>query len=120
MPAIRSVLETVVAALLGAVTGVLGSYVQQLVAGERRWPVGSVLGVLLVAAVALSVHLGALGRLARVGLAVGWFAAVTLASTRRREGDLLVLGDSRGWGFLIGGTLVLGITVALPRARRVP
>ncbi len=103
--------------LAGAVAGVLGSCAQQLVVGAARLPVGVVLAVLLLGAVAVAVQAGARTRWGGAALALGWFAVVTLASSNRREGDVLVPGDARGWAFLLGGTAVLGLAVALPLRR---
>lgn len=114
MPAPRSLLELALALIAGTVVGVLGSYAQQYVLGSARVPAGAVLGVLLLAAAAVAVHLGLSARLGGAALALGWFVAVTLASSRRREGDVLVPSDTRGWSFLLGGVLVLGVAVALP------
>ena len=102
------------ALLAGVVAGVLGSCAQQYVVGAARLPVGVLLAVLLLGALAVAVQAGARTRWGGTGLAIGWFAAVTLASSRRREGDVLVPGDARGWAFLLGGTAVLGLAVALP------
>ena len=98
----------------GAVAGVLGSCAQQYVVGPARLPVGVLLAVLLLGAVAVAVQAGARTRWGGTALAVGWFAVVTTASSRRREGDVLVPGDTRGWAFLLAGTAVLGLAVALP------
>lgn len=114
MPAPRSLLELALALIAGTVVGVLGSYAQQYVLGSARVPAGAALGVLLLAAAAVAVHLGLSARLGGAALALGWFVAVTLASSRRREGDVLVPSDTRGWSFLLGGVLVLGVAVALP------
>ena len=100
--------------LAGAVAGVLGSCAQQLVVGTARLPVGVVLAVLLLGALAVAVQAAARTRWGGAALALGWFAVVTLASTRRREGDVLVPGDAHGWAFLLGGTAVLGLAVVLP------
>jgi len=113
----RSVPEIGLAASIGLVAGALGSYAQQLSVGPLELPLGVLLGGLLVAAVAVSVRVGLRTRLGSTALALGWFVAVVLASSPRREGDVLVAGDARGWGFLVAGTLVLALALAVPRRR---
>lgn len=113
----RTVPELAFALVAGVIAGALGSYAQQYVVGGVRLPAGVALGLLLLAATTLVVHLGLHSRLGCTAVAVGWFAVVTMASSRRREGDVLVPGDARGWSFLLGGTAVLGLAIALQLRR---
>ena len=117
MLAPRTLLELTLALVLGAAAGLLGSYAQQYVVGSARWPVGVLLALGLTAATAAAVRTSRTERWACVAAAVGWFAVVAAAASRRREGDLIVPGDGRGWAFLLGGALVLGIVIALPAPR---
>lgn len=110
--AVRTLAELGLALVAGAAAGVLGSYAQQYAIGGA--PVGAVLGVLLAGCVTVAVRLGLGSRSAAVAATVGWFVVVTLASLPRREGDLLLPGDARGWGYLVGGSLVLGLGAVVP------
>jgi hypothetical protein len=111
---VRGVSEPVLALCAGAVAGVLGSYAHRYGAAGSGWPAGVALALGLTAAVACLVHQGSAGRWSVLAMALGWFAAVTLAASPRDEGDLLVPGDGRGWSFLVGGTVVLGVALAVP------
>jgi len=111
---VRSVVEPFLALCAGALAGALGGYAQRYVSGASRWPAGVVLALLLTAAVAFLVHQGSAGRWSVLTMALGWFAAVGLAASPREEGDLLVPGDGRGWSFLLGGTVLLGVALAMP------
>lgn len=111
---VRRVTEPFLALCAGAVAGVLGGYAQQYVSGASRWPVGVVLALALTAAVACLVQQGSVRRWSVLAMGLGWFAAVSLAASPREEGDLLVPGDVRGWSFLLGGTMVLGVALAVP------
>ncbi len=115
MPAPRTPLELGLAALAGAAAGSLGSGTQLVVVGGRRLPLGVVLGVALAASVVVLVQAAARSPWAGSLAAVGWFAVVVLASSPRREGDLLIVGDAHGWGFVVGGGLAVAAAVALHR-----
>lgn len=115
--AARRLPDLVLAVVAGAVAGVLGSCAQQVVAGPARLPVGLLLAVGLLASVAVLVTAALTSPWAGAGLAVGWFAVVVLAGTRRREGDLLVPADARGYGFLLAGAAVLAVAVAVSLRR---
>jgi len=116
----RTSIELALALVVGAAVGLLGSYAQQYVAGSGRWPVGLLLALGLTAAAASAVRAGLSARWGCGAAALGWFGVVTVAASRRREGDLIVPGDGRGWTFLLGGALVLGIAIALPAPRTAP
>ena len=118
MLASRSPFELAGAGAVGAVAGVLGSYAQQYRSGA--WPTGVALGVLLAASVAVFVRTAVRSRWGGTASAFGWFAVVTLAAAPRREGDLLVPADGRGWSFLLLGALVQALAVALPLGRHRP
>jgi len=113
-------IELALALVVGAAAGLLGSYAQQYVAGSGRWPVGVLLALVLTAAAAAAVRTGRSARWGCMAAALGWFAVVTVAASQRREGDLIVPGDAKGWAFLLGGALVLGVAIALPAPRTAP
>lgn len=116
MLASRSLPELAVALFAGATAGLLGSYAQQY--AFAGWPVGVLLAVLLAASVAVLVRAAVRSRWGATASAVGWFVVVTLAAAPRREGDLVVAGDGRGWSFLLLGALVQGLAVAVQMGRR--
>ena len=120
MLATRTSLEVVIAATTGALVGGLGSYAQHYVLGSARLPVGVLLGVAVTGSAAMTVR-GALGsRASGPAFALGWLAVVLAASSPRREGDVVVPSDGRGWAFLVGGALVLGLTCIRPALRSKP
>lgn len=87
-----------------AVAAVLAHRTAGEVAGvEVPW--GVVLAVL--GSVAVSLGVGAVTQAAWpvAGYGIGWCAIVLLLLAGRPEGDYLVAGDGRGWGFLVGGSL---------------
>lgn len=110
----RTPVELALASAAGAAAGLLGSYAQQYVVGTERWPAGVVIGVLLTVTVTALVRSALSSRLGSLASALGWFFVVTVASSRRREGDLVITNDARGWAFLLGGAIVLAAGIALP------
>lgn len=118
MLAPRSPFELLAAVVAGATAGLLGGYAQQYTTGA--WPTGVALGVLLAASVAVLVRASARSRWGGTASAFGWFAVVVLAAAPRREGDLVVAADARGWSFLLLGALVQALAVAVPVGGRRP
>ncbi len=57
---------------------------------------------------------GVLGRPGAAAAAIGWLVAVLVLASRRPEGDLVVPGSVAGYVWLLGGTLLAGVCVALP------
>ena len=55
-----------------------------------------------------------LGRPGAAAAAIGWLGAVLLMSSRRPEGDLVVPATATGYAWLLVGTLLAGVCVALP------
>jgi hypothetical protein len=102
----------------GAVLGVLGTYVHLLTAGSGHWPVGLLLALLLVAAGGRTLRALPLPAGGPPAALVGWLAVVLLAMSRRREGDLLVVWNLRGVGWLGLGLLVLTGCLLAPAGRR--
>jgi len=54
------------------------------------------------------------GAISEVSLQIGWLVAVLVLASRRPEGDLVVPGSVAGYVWLLGGTLLAGVCVALP------
>lgn len=120
MLATRTSLEVVLAATTGVLVGGLGSYGQHYVLGSSRLPAGVLLGVAVTGSAAVLVRAGLGSRASGPAFALGWLAVVLAASSPRREGDVLVPSDGRGWAFLVGGALVLGLTCIRRAVRSAP
>lgn len=97
------------ALLLGATVAVSAVVLHRAVVdlGGFSVPWGAVLGV--GGSVVVSLGVGSLTRAAWpvAAYGIGWCAAVVLLLAGRPEGDYLVAGDGRGWGFLVGGALAM-------------
>jgi hypothetical protein len=95
--------------VLGALVGLAGCFVQAL------WFPG---GLLLSLGGAAALFCG--GRLltgTKVGAAlpaVGWFAALLVANTRRPEGDFLLAADLGSYLFLLGGMALAVMCATMP------
>ena len=85
MPPVARAVLLVLAALAGAVAGVLGSFAHPDEVGAL--PVGLLLGLGLSVAVFVTSGL-LLGRAGAAAAAAGWLGTVLLMSSRRPEGDL--------------------------------
>lgn len=109
-PALRALL-LLPAAAAGAGAGVLGSFVHPLVLAGL--PVGLAVAAALSAGVFVTSGL-LLGRPGAAAAALGWLVAVLVLASRRPEGDLVVPGSVAGYVWLLGGTLLAGVCVALP------
>ena len=103
------IVESVVAALTGAVVGAVCTF-------EALWRVhglwaGVVFGTVL--ATMLSAALGHLCRGAAVpaAAAAGWVVVTAYFSTGRPEGDVVIPGTAQGYAFLGLGLLGLGIGI---------
>ena len=102
------------AVVAGVLAGVLGSFVHPfLVAGA---PVGLLCALALSAAVYAAAGLVVQARSGAAAAAAGWLLPVLLFSSPRPEGDLVVSGDALGYAWLLGGTVVAGLTIAWPYA----
>lgn len=97
---------------LGAVGGVLGSFVHPLRPGGL--PLGLLGALALTAAGCAAARLLAGSRSGGAAAALGWLAPVLLLSAPRPEGDLVVPGTGAGYAWLVGGTVVAGLAVAWP------
>ncbi len=110
----RTAASVAVAAVLGVVTGTLGSFFQSAVLDTERVrvPWGVAAGLLLTAvAVAHGVRTG--GAVGGASAGVGWFVAVGLLSSRRPEGDLVVTASVLGYVWLLGGALTVVAVIAV-------
>lgn len=110
---LRSLLVLPLAAA-GAAAGLLGSFVHPLTAGLL--PFGLLLAGALSAADVVTAGLLA-GRAGAVATGLGWVSAVLVLSGRRPEGDLVVPGTALGYGWLLGGTVLVIGAAALPYGR---
>jgi hypothetical protein len=106
--------------VLGAVLGVLGAFLNDVV--PRVLGIGLPVGPILAAVGNLTAGLlGTLGTGSRLGGALpglGWFAVVAVLGSLRAEGDLIVPGDGRGVTFIVVGALAAGLAL-LPGAEKV-
>lgn len=110
-PAVR-VAGHVAAVAAGGAVGVLGSFVHPL-----TWfglPYGLLLGLVLTAALVVSAGIAARSRTGALAAFAGWLVAVGLLSVQRSEGDLVVPATALGYCWLLGGTVVAGLALALP------
>lgn len=118
MPLTLRVLLHGPALVMGAVAGVLGSFAHPLrVAGL---PVGLLCAITLSVAVFVAAGLLLRARSGAATAAAGWLLPVLLLSAPRPEGDLVVAGGVLGYAWLFGGTVVAGLTVAVPYGAGLP
>lgn len=112
MPAAGRLLLHVLAVAAGVAVGLLGSLVHPVrVAGI---PVGLVIALLLSLTVFVGCGGGLRSRGGAAAAALGWLGPVLLLSTPRPEGDLVVPGNALGYAWLLGGTVLAGLAVAVP------
>ncbi|MFS2294995.1 MAG: DUF6113 family protein [Actinomadura sp.] len=104
--------------LLGAVSGVVGSFAQNWTAGPV--PVASIVLAALVFVMVRLAGLGTGGRLGATVPAVAWVIVAFLMSVRRAEGDLVVPGTVAGYVFIVGGMVAAVAGVMLVPASRAP
>lgn len=112
----------VLLAVAGAVAGVVGSYVHDVsveVLGLGL-PVGLLVGLGTTAAVCLLAGWLVGNRLAVLAPAAAWFVPVLVLSTRRPEGDLVIAARPAGYVFLLGGSVLIGLVIAMPYGHRRP
>ena len=99
-----------VAALAGAVAGLLGSLVHP--ARLASLPAGLVCGLALSAAVFAGSGLAVRRRTGAGAAVLGWTVPVLVLSTPRPEGDLVVTGSAVGYAWLVGGLVLAGLCAA--------
>ncbi|GAB3590733.1 hypothetical protein GCM10027446_06330 [Angustibacter peucedani] len=112
MPA--TLVKLVLAAVGGVLVAAVGSAVHQAVAGAHRWPVGLLLALGLTALWGALLGRRAVPALVRVAGVAGWTLVVLLVSPRRPEGDVLVPGNGRGYGWMLAGFALLVVLAVLP------
>jgi hypothetical protein len=105
---------------VGFVTGIVGSFIHPYAVHLLGVgvPVGLVLA--LVPAVATYLLAGWLlrNRLAVLAPGAGWLVPVLVFSAPRAAGDLVVAANAAGYVFLLGGSALIGLGVALPYGSR--
>lgn len=94
---------------LGALAGALGTLVHRVEVGLV--PAGLVLALALTAVAAAGGRSLAGGRVGVISAAVGWFVPVTVFSTPRAEGDLLIVTGMQGTVWLFGGAALLAVAL---------
>lgn len=112
VPAASRVIVHGVAVVAGAAAGVLGSFVHAYT--THRVPVGLLVALALSLAVFGTAGLAGRARSGTLAAAAGWLLAVAYLSLQRPEGDLVVPASTLGYCWLLGGTLVAGVAIALP------
>lgn len=114
MPSAGRLLLHAAAVAVGAVAGLLGSFVHPL--RLLGLPTGLLCGLALTAVAVAASGLLAGERSGALAAAIGWVAPVLLLSAPRPEGDLVVPGTALGFAWLVGGTVVAGVAVSWPYA----
>lgn len=108
----------VVAFALGTLVGVLGAFVHSMQPRVLGIPLPAGLLLALAAHVGVLVSTGLLfrTRVAIAAPAAGWLIAAFLFSIARPEGDLVVTASFVGYGFLLGGAILIGLSLAVQYA----
>jgi hypothetical protein len=112
--ALARVLGYLLALVAGVTTGVLGSFTFAYMRGPL--PVGLLVALSLCLAAFVTSGLLLRSRAAAVVAAGGWLVSVGLLSMQRPEGDLIVPATTLGYCWLLVGTLVAGLSLAVPYA----
>jgi Family of unknown function (DUF6113) len=114
VPAVARVLGYLLALVAGAAAGLLGSFTFAYT--NASIPVGLLVALSLSLAVFVTAGLVLRSRgAAAVGI-VGWLVTVGLLSLERPEGDLVVPASTLGYAWLLVGTVVAGLSLAVPYA----
>lgn len=100
----------VLALPVGALAGLVGSFLQQWT--PRSAPVGVVFALLAHAAVLALAGLAGGAPAVRWG-AGGWVLAVAVLLWPRPEGDLVLAATGEAYTFLLGGLVVTGVALTL-------
>jgi hypothetical protein len=112
--ALARVLGYLVAVVAGVASGVLGSFTFAYTRGSL--PLGLLVALCLCLAAFVASGLLLRSRAAAVVAACGWLVSVGLLSMQRPEGDLIVPATTLGYCWLLVGTLVAGLSLAVPYA----
>jgi Family of unknown function (DUF6113) len=114
MLAAARALGYVCAVVAGAWAGLLGSFTFAYTDGSL--PVGLLVALGLCLAVFVTAGLALRSRGAAALAAGGWLVVVGLMSMQRSEGDLVVPATGLGYAWLLVGTAVAGLSLAVPYA----
>jgi hypothetical protein len=114
MLAAARALGHLLALVAGAVAGLLGSFTFAYT--QASFPVGLLVGLCLCLAVFVSAGVALRSRGAAAVAAAGWLVTVGLLSMQRPEGDLVVPATTLGYCWLLVGTVVAGLSLAVPYA----
>ena len=112
MPAAARALGHILVLAAGVAAGVLGSFTF----ASTRWglPVGLLVALCLCLVVFVGAGLLLRSRGAAAAAAAGWLLTVGVLSMQRPEGDLVVPATTLGYCWLLVGTLVAGLSLAVP------
>lgn len=115
----RAVLLVLLAGV-GGLVGVVGSFVHDAsveLVGVGV-PVGLVVALGMVGAVQLLAGWSLRSRFAVLAPGAGWLLLVLRLGIPRPEGDLVVAAGVAGYVFLLGGSVLIGLGIALPYGSR--
>lgn len=114
MLAAARVLGYLLAVVAGAAAGLMGSFTFAYTSASL--PVGLLVALCLCLAVFVAAGLVLRSRGAAAVASAGWLVTVGLLSLQRPEGDLVVPASTLGYCWLLIGTLVAVLSVAVPYA----
>lgn len=116
--ALVTVAFVVAGALLGATAGLATAVVhrQTLRVSSVTVPWGLLLGLATSYTLIRALSLTGASVRGAAGCAVGWVVMVLVLHDSRPEGDFLVASDSLGYGFVLGGVVVVAFAVARSQA----
>ena len=120
MRTLGKVVVAILLAAIGAAAGIAGAFVHDLsvdIVGIGL-PVGLPLALALAAAAHVLAGWVLRSRLAVLAPGAGWLVPVLVLSVPRSEGDLVVAANPAGYLFLLGGSVLIGLGVALPYGSR--
>jgi hypothetical protein len=102
--------------VLGLTLGAVAAMVQtwEAVVGGHRLPVGTVLALVSVLAVARACAWWVGSRLGAIGFSVGWLAATLMMGTTTPGGDLVLSSGTRQMAYLVVGTMLLSAASGYP------
>lgn len=107
----RTIVRTLLAALLGVVMGGLGTVVHRF--GDESWYLGLVLALALTAAAGVLARAWA-GYGTLLGFGVGWVAMVQTLSLPGSGGDVVVPAGVLGMVWSYAGVAILAVVAFLP------
>lgn len=110
------VLALVAAFALGLAAGITGAFLQNVTVhvGPVRLPLGLLLALGGLAGLLVLTGFVTHSRYALLAPAAGWLVPAFAFSVPRPEGDLIVTSSLTGYGFLLGGSIVIGLALAVP------